>query len=321
MRSHAAVAVLVAAFAVGCGDSDGGDGASASGGTGGSAGSGGGAGASGSAGSGGAAGGSTGNWETLIDGDWTLEAGDERYVCVRKTVETDLYIRAFDAISPPGTHHTVLTVGPASGPDGISECDAFTNLAVNLTGSGVGTNAFEFPEGVAMKIEAGDQLLLNLHLFNVTNETITGVSGTRTKLMLEEDVEHLAEGTLMGTTSLQLPPGQVTTQLGVCTLNADSTLFGVLPHMHQLGTHMKVEAFSSVQGIVTLSDRPYDFEEQRAYPVDNVQMLAGDKVRVECTYKNTTSQTVFFGDSSLAEMCFAGVMKYPATSPFFLCTQ
>ena len=46
-------------------------------------------------------------------------------------------------------------------------------------GSGVGTNAIEFPQGVGIKLAAGSQLLLNLHLFNTADTALSGTSGTK----------------------------------------------------------------------------------------------------------------------------------------------
>ena len=42
-------------------------------------------------------------------------------------------------------------------------------------------------------------------------------------------------------------------------------------------------------------------------------------MRVECTHTNTTDKVVTFGDSSLAEMCFAGLYRYPSQDDGFAC--
>jgi hypothetical protein len=66
-------------------------------------------------------------WETLVGADWSLPPGTEGYVCVRKTLSEDLWVGAFGAVAPPGTHHTVLTYGPATEPDGVFECSTSIN--------------------------------------------------------------------------------------------------------------------------------------------------------------------------------------------------
>jgi hypothetical protein len=243
------------------------------------------------------------------------------YQCVRFTIPEDLNVGGFRALSPAGTHHTFSMVNEtASKPDGVEKCSAATVGTRNITGSGVGTNDFMLPTGVATKLKKGQQLILNLHLFNVTDKPITGISGTLVKTSLDADVKQFAEGILAGPITLSIPPGGPSVQSGTCTLERDVTIFGVIPHMHQLGTHLKAVAHSSVMGHVVLSDRPYDFDTQIVYPLQQeVQMKVGDTIDVDCTYQNTTPNAVSFGESSLDEMCFAGVYQYPAGSDGFIC--
>jgi hypothetical protein len=78
------------------------------------------------------------NWQPLLSGDWTLPQGTEGYTCVRQTVTEDLYVKAFDAINPLGTHHTLLTMGEPNAPDGVTLCNAGENRFLSAFGSGVG---------------------------------------------------------------------------------------------------------------------------------------------------------------------------------------
>lgn len=256
-----------------------------------------------------------GDFASLISGDWEVPAGEEVYKCVRLTLEEDAYITGFRSIGPLGTHHTVLTSGSPTGPDGISDCSAGTNHTQMVFGSGVGDIEYHFPEGVGVKIAAGQQLLLNLHLFNLSDQPITGTSGTDAVFVSAADVDIEAESVLMGKVQLDIEPG-VSTEVGQCTMERDVTLLTVAPHMHQLGTHMMVEAVRGGQTEVLL-DEPYDFFDQKLYLTGGTAMSEGDRIRVSCTYDNTTGSTVNFGDSSTEEMCFAGMYRYPkrASSP------
>jgi hypothetical protein len=256
-------------------------------------------------------------WQPLLSGDWTIPAGTEDYVCVRRTITEDIFVSAMDAINPPGTHHTFLTIGPKSGPDGVKACTFTENHGQAIFGSGVGTNPVEFPAGVAVKLTAGSQLLLNLHLFNVSDHELSGTSGTRIASVKESEVEHLSKSLTVGAMNLNIPPMQDSSQAGSCTISADTTIFALLPHMHQLGIHMKVTAQSSIDGERVLHDAPYDFDSQLYYEVDPVRMAKGDTVRFECTWRNTTDRTIKFGDSSLDEMCTAGLYRYPAEGSDF----
>ncbi|RMH40431.1 MAG: hypothetical protein D6689_13820 [Deltaproteobacteria bacterium] len=255
----------------------------------------------------------------LIVGQWTIPAGTEQYRCVYKTIERTIYVRAFRPKIPLGTHHTVLTVGPRQRDDGIVPCNAGTNYGAQVFGSGVGTNALVLPDGVAVKLEAGDQLLLNLHLFNFSESDLSGESGTEIIETDPAEVEHVAEAFMVSKFDLAIPPG-AQTQAGDCTLSQDTTLLSVAPHMHMLGTRMKVVARSSLAGDVVLLDEPYNFDNQtvRVLP-QPVPMAAGDRIHIECTYNNTTGSLVTFGDSSLEEMCISGHFRYPATGGGLFC--
>jgi hypothetical protein len=259
-------------------------------------------------------------WNTLLTGDWQRDPGTEGYTCVRKTNNEDLYVNGFEAINPLGTHHTLLTMGAANGTaDGTTACTAADNHPLSVFGSGVGTNPLQLPEGIAIKIPKDTQLLLNLHLFNTRTEPLTGTSGTRVHTIPEKDVVDIAEGLLAGTVAINVPAGQTKTTIGHCTMSSDVTIIAVAPHMHQLGVYEKIIAESNADGDVVLHDAPYDFNEQSYHLVDPLQLAKGDKVRVECTHHNTTTHDVTFGDSSLAEMCFAGIYRYPADGSPFIC--
>ena len=261
------------------------------------------------------------DWTTLLTGDWSRDPGTEGYTCVKKTTDKDYFVAGFEAINPLGTHHTLLTMGPPNGPDGTTDCTAADNDLKSVFGSGVGTNPLEFPKGLAVKIPSGTQLLLNLHLFNTSTKPITGTSGTRIHAIPGTEVTELAEGILAGTVALDIPAGQTKTTTGYCTMTSEVTIFAVAPHMHQIGIYEKVVAESSIAGDVTLFDGPYDFNEQSYNLISPVKLAKGDKVRVECTHHNTTDHDVTFGQSSLQEMCFAGIYRYPADGTPFICVD
>jgi hypothetical protein len=252
-------------------------------------------------------------WESLITANWNLGPNQERYFCQRTTLKEDVYLGAVRAVNPLGTHHTALTAEPGepTEPDGLTECNSALDPQ-GIFGSGVGTNEVFYPDGVGLRLRAGQQLLLNLHIFNVSDEPLSGTSGTEIVKIDPDKVEHVAESVLAGPVSFNLPAGETTKVSGKCTMTLDTTLFAVQPHMHQLGIHMKGVAHSSMAGTVVLHDGDYDFDKQVVYPIDEVPMKKGDTVDIECTFDNTTDKNVSLGESSNAEMCFLVLHRYPA---------
>ncbi len=261
----------------------------------------------------------------LIGRTWTLPAGaTDTYRCARFTVAADTYITNIIAQAPFGTHHTVMSIsdGGTAGPDGDYNCNVGELGMVMLYASGVGTSPLDFPAGVGVKVPAGTQVHLNLHLFNATDTPISGDSGILIKSQATPPA-MLAEMVFAGTFLFQIPPNSTNHPVsGGCTANTSYTLFAVWPHMHQFATRSKLELTRSGTTTV-LHDGAYSFEEQNYYlKTPEVQVQAGDQLKVTCTYTNPTAQTVRFGESSNEEMCFSGLYRYPAANAgLFQCTD
>jgi hypothetical protein len=256
---------------------------------------------SGNAASSGAGGSSAGNWTTLMTGDWTLAPGSEKTSDVHTlTLTRDIYVGAIRPIEPVGTHHTVLALN-GIGAGGI------------IYASGVGTNALEFPPGVGLKLPAGETLILQLHLFNTSAQMLAGTSGIEIIEVDPADIQDEADLFLPGPMTFAIPPNQTYTHSGTCTVNAPQNLFAVFPHMHQLGTHLKTTLTIGGTDQV-LHDGDYAFDHQAFIPFPSIAMQPNDTIKTECTWTNTTGQTVTWGESSTTEMCFSIMYRYPAQS-------
>ena len=255
----------------------------------------------------------------LIGGTWMIPPGGtnpDRYICVRYTVPTDMYITNIQAQAPTGTHHTVLSIsnGSTAGPDGQYNCSVSELGMVMLYASGVGTSPLDFPQGVSVKVAANTQIHLNLHLFNASDKTIMGESAIYVKSQ-PTPTPTLAEMVFAGKFLFSIPNGSTNYNVtGGCTSNKNFTLFALWPHMHQLANHSKFELIKGGTPQV-LHDKAYTFAEQSYYlKSPEVQVASGDQIRVTCTYTNMTGQNVTFGDSSNKEMCFVGMYRYPAAN-------
>lgn len=260
----------------------------------------------------------------LVGRTWSVDPGANVYKCARVTVAQDMYITSIKADAPAGTHHTVLSFAGANGtagPDGDSDCGA-ANIGMHmLYAAGLGTQPFALPDGVGIKIAAGQQLHLNLHLFNTGDETESGESVIWVK---SEPVAPptLAEMVFAGPLDISIPPdSQPHSVSGVCTATAPYSLFAVWPHMHRTGVAQKVDLVHGSSATV-LHDGPYRFEEQAYSPVmPAVGVATGDQVRVTCTYVNTSGTTVTYGDGADSEMCFAGLYRFPAQGSNEYCPE
>jgi hypothetical protein len=252
-----------------------------------------------------------GSWSMLVEQAWELAPGTEGYWCKRVEAVEDAWIVGIRAVAPPGTHHTTLGKD-SGGPNGAFQCGGFSTGTDLLFGSGVGTDTTVLPEGVAIKVAAGEQLLLNLHVYNTGIEDLAGTSGIEVLAMRREDVVHEAGFVLAGLAGgLTVPPGE-SSQTGTCTIPSDVVLLSIGAHMHTYGVHQRVTAYPLQDAPTVLTDAAYDFNEQSGVWLDPpFSLRAGGEIEVSCTYRNDTARVLGFGEGTDDEMCYAGVYHYP----------
>jgi Copper type II ascorbate-dependent monooxygenase, C-terminal domain len=256
----------------------------------------------------------------LISGDYSLAAGQEKFLCQRLTVQSDLYITRITPVNGLATHHEVLGIDTTPGqPDGQADCSGNIEFDVLkwklLFASGVNSPGLTMPAGVALKVAAGQQLVFQMHVLNASQSAVTSSASIDVRTLPPGAPTPIeAQMILAG----PLPDHRVTPDIpvgvqvikGTCTLKADSHYFAVFPHMHQIGTHIAVAA--TVGGAAqTLYDADYSFNNQDFKEFPPVAMAQGDQVGVACTYDNQTGMPVQFGQSSYNEMCFAISYFYP----------
>ncbi len=239
-------------------------------------------------------------WQPLITKAWQLDPASETTSDLQLvTIESEIFAGGIRPIAPIGTHHTVLAKGAGD----------FSGVNI-VYASGVGTNELMFPPGVGMRLDAGMLLGLQLHIFNTSEQPLTGTSGVEIFHVDPSAVTEQVDLLLAGPSELSLPPGEKTVS-HTCTVTERQTLFALFPHMHQLGTHFKTTVTVGGETRV-LHDAPYDFSEQAFLPVEPIVLEPGDQVTSECTFFNTTADTVEWGESSTTEMCFSILYRFPA---------
>lgn len=101
-------------------------------------------------------------------GDYELAPGDEKYLCWtgRLPADRNVAVREIAAENGPGTHHTFLSwTFLQDEPEGMTECPvSFKTTWIPIFVGGVATSPLRMPEGAAVDLERGKQLVLQLHL-------------------------------------------------------------------------------------------------------------------------------------------------------------
>ncbi|HET8931790.1 MAG TPA: hypothetical protein VFN67_00045, partial [Polyangiales bacterium] len=235
---------------------------------------------------------------------FTVEPGQERYLCYATTLDEDLVIGGYSSEALPFVHHLVFVRPLAPEPEGFAECDTLFRMSWEpLYITGAGAAKLDFPEDAGHILDKGTQLLVQMHLLNTNEEPIEGTVEINMHRSLAKDPRPVSAFAL-GTQDLALPPNQESEAQGRCELKERVELIAAFPHMHLLGTSMKVEVGESDDEMKTVFVRdPYDFDDQHIEPLD-LTLEPGDIARVTCGYNNTHSEVVGFGESTNTEMCF-----------------
>lgn len=248
-----------------------------------------------------------------VQTSFKVAPGEERYECYRMNVNEDAFITKIATGDAPGVHHQILAVTDQSKPEGVSECSAVLQAETESWLFLANSRALDFamPTGVAYRIPAGRQLVLEMHLFNPADSPIETTLTVDLTGIAETEVVSIAQLVEAGSLQIDLQPDRATTVNGKCTLAKDVSLFGLLPHMHSLGVSFKAW-LEKANGNVMLYDNTFGGETQQFQRFDPVAMPQGTPLNVECDYFNSSSATVVYGPSTHDEMCFAISYYYPA---------
>jgi len=217
-------------------------------------------------------------------------------------------------------HHVLLMEAPTSVSPEPTSC-AFLSLDWKLVYAwGPGTPAQELPAeaGFPYGDDVETHFVLQVHYNNLARlegETDqSGIDLCTTGDLREHDADVMAFG---GAPFNGIEPN-ATSQLS-CENDIPAALATALPvtlvqswpHMHGLGSEFRAwidHPDGTTTSLVDLDD--YDFFHQSTYP-SPAQLGLGDKVHTQCTWENTTSSSVGFGEGTEDEMCFNFVTYYP----------
>ena len=235
---------------------------------------------------------------------FTAPAQSETYLCWPANAPEALKISSFVYKAKPVLHHVLFSRTIAPEPEGFTECDVlYKNSWLPVFAAGASDAEMAFPSDVAQEVKAGQQMVVQVHLLNPTDQPITDVVEITMNLSKEPNPIPVTIG-VFGSTDIMLPPAQRSSVTYECDTTKDHRVVAMLPHMHTLGTSLTLELGDSPETMTMAYKRdPYDFDQQS---IDNMDMLipAGTHARVTCNYNNTHPMTVTYGESTFEEMCF-----------------
>ena len=218
-------------------------------------------------------------------------------------------------------HHVVVFTSTNNEPhDTTQPCQFLFADGWNFRyAGGKATGPLVVPAGTAVPLAPEEVWVFQFHFLNASTAPITDHSAIDIEFADPEASFTHASLLLLGKKGFSIPStGSPVEVVGTCDVPVGTPpmkIFGLWPHMHQIGTHFKVDITHA--GVSTTPiDEAWNFGDQTlwTYPgASEINFGAGDSIRTTCTYVNSTGQAVAFGELSEQEMCFNFVYYYPAT--------
>jgi Copper type II ascorbate-dependent monooxygenase, C-terminal domain len=235
---------------------------------------------------------------------FTLDPGQERFICYTQTLEQDLVVDGYAHDAKRFLHHVIFAKTSGNEPEGSSDCDVLFRFNWDpLFLAGAGASEIRFPDDTGHVLPAGTRILAQLHLLNATTQSVTDSVEIRMHPSSAKNPRPMGSYAF-GNFNVNLPPLQPSTLTSVCTVQEKVQFVAAFPHMHLLGQSLTFEVGPSEDKLTKVFERnPYSFDDQRLELIP-LTLNPGDVTRVTCNYENTRSNTVTFGESTENEMCF-----------------
>jgi hypothetical protein len=265
----------------------------------------------------------------LSYGPITIQPGQEDTQCIwlRLSNETPIKVRRIHNLLSSSSHHLIVYKDDQDTTEQTTPvpCQPFTG-ALNTTGriapimiTQRADDELVLPEGVAYTLDAHQMIKLEMHFVNATDAPLEATATVQFYRADASTIEHEADILFIGSPDVNIPAGASRTLNQFFTFPDDldlsqSKVFAITGHTHKLGTDMQVRV-GMKNGPLQSVYAPVPFlwsEPETTFHDPGFSVPAGGGFDFECSYVNTTNQTVGFGESANDEMCFFWAYYYPS---------
>ena len=251
-------------------------------------------------------------------GKWVVQPLADTEVCEYRRLpnKKPVEMSGFALSMPPGAHHFAVwgyggkTEDDSAFPKGLIESvgcvglmkdDLFPQLLIPTQ---TWNTTYRFPPGVALSLDARQQVWLNAHMRNGDAKSVAPKIKFNVIEAKPGTVRHHVAGFTVGNMSgIDIPAGGTQTLTSEWRAPTGLTILSLASHTHSLGTHASMEVVAA-DGTRTPIYENDDWTHPRARD-EPLTLAAGEKLRLTCSWKNPNAHVVKFGPETTDEMCFA----------------
>jgi hypothetical protein len=256
----------------------------------------------------------TQSWELA---EQIIEPGEVQICHYLEPTTEEMWVTSFDSAQGKFGHHLIIFKARVTEEPGtVRECTSAEDM-VRLSPiiSSVQFGLERFPEGMAIRIPRGTQIVLQQHYVNTNLKPIRTRDVAWMEVVPKESVLIPAGFFGLGNIEFELPPtGEEQTVAFDCIAPRDMQVLLAGPHMHEHGVR-----FSTHFGPPDALDEIIHVDPWEAWMRDEppvthwtkeapYQLAEGSLMRTSCTFKNTSGKKLIFP----AEMCATYGYYFPA---------
>jgi hypothetical protein len=237
------------------------------------------------------------------------------YLDTHVTDETDVvHYRVFESLTG---HHAVLYAARQSRPVDTHVCteDDMVNSRFLAGGGAEGVGTIEIPDGLAFRIPANTQLMMQTHWINATQNPVDGQAVAYITTMPSSPSRQMLDLFNVVKTDFSIPAGMKATASSTCTLKKDLQLFAIAGHAHEYASNVNIQLGDGTANNMLWN---HDWQPQYSsappyliYGKDQpLALKAGQQITVTCSWNNTSGIDLAFP----REMCVSVGFYFPAVT-------
>jgi copper type II ascorbate-dependent monooxygenase-like protein len=281
----------------------------------------------------------TATYDSGLDYASTYQGSDE-YRCFvidpKLTATFNLVAVGVHSTNPAIVHHTIVYAqlpGDQAAVDALDAKDPLPGYecfggagwpgAIEIGAAAVGSLPKPFPNGSGAPLPAGTRYVVQVH-YNFDNQR--GSNRIAVQAWSAPSLTQIPHGISTVNYTFYIPAGAVgvtasaTAKFAATGANRAGLLWNAFPHMHQIGSSIRVDLLRPDGGKQCVISIPkWDFHWQGAYQfAQPIKVNAGDTLQTTCVWDNSAThqpivggqvqqpRDVTFGEGSTDEMCLAG---------------
>jgi hypothetical protein len=267
---------------------------------------------------------------SLTWGPVTVPPGVENTQCiwVRLGNTSAIKVHQIHDLLSPASHHLIVYKDDKDTTEQTTPtpCQPFTGT-LNTTGmiaplviTQKKDDEITLPDGVAYTLSPNQMIKIEMHYINPSDSAVQAQATVELYAADPATIQNEAAILFTGSPDISIAPGSMATLHEFFTVPSaidlsQAHVFAITGHEHHYGTGVKVDVAPSKTGPMTTVYDPDPFvwsEPTTTSSSPGFSVPTGGGFDFTCTWINTGSTTVGFGESANDEMCFFWAYYYPS---------